>query len=498
MPTYKVTTPDGSYEINSQKELSGDQIKTYLGKSSGPPSTPQSSQPPDTKSALFPRTAQGVDEGRSYPRQVMNAGADLLSLAGRGAASAFDKDRSFKESLADTKGGNLVSRVVRDPGTGAALLTAPISGLAIGGIKGAGMLANAARAGLTGGIEGAASAASHQAENVGSGKKASLADAAAETAISAAIPVGLGAAGKAVGGVLKATGKKILDSAIKPAKKLTQGQGSKFDVQNIFDLGLDSPKGLKAMDEKIADFHSELNNRYGAELASVKDGVFNAGQAFKEAVKKAADRLKKGRVTPEEEKGIQHGIEEWGGYLTNSEFVKGLSQAGNYALPAGSMPADAAVAVRAAVQKAAKYDKIDPKSVKGAELFAQDLQAAMNEQLSQKFPGLRKLDAEFSKLHPVERATEDAVNRTAKNYGISLLDLGGLGVLGLGAGQGNKDTSLSGLALLAATRGARSPGVASALYRGGKGVTSEYGNKATSALAKLAGRGSAQYFRGDQ
>lgn len=536
MPTFKITDPSTgkSVRITGDSAPSPEDIDYIF--STLPKEAPQP-QGPGLKAAMFPRTAKAVENGVGYGKQVVGAGLDMLSLPGRAVASVFDKDRGYNQSLADTEGGNFVSKTVRDPGTAASLIAgpfaAPIAGAIRGGtllaapvagaVRGGTLLANLAKLGIVGAGEGAGSAAAHQADNAISGKEISAKDAAAETALSAIMPAGMAAAGRGASSLLKASGKKILESVIKPAKKFTQGQGSKFDVQNIFDANLDSMRGLKGLDENISAYHDALNEKYGEALSKIKGGSFNAGQALKQAIGKAQARIEKGGLTPDEEAGIKHGIETWADYLANSDFIKSLEKPKAthnmslkakqsesmrnavdlmngketetaLSLPAGAMPPSAGIAIRKAVQKASKFDRTDPKAVKGAELFAQDLQASMNEQLSTKFKDLRKLDAEFAKLHPVERATEDAVNRTAKNYGISLMDLGGLGVLGLGAGTGDKHTSLSGLALLAATHGARSPGLASALYRAGAGAESAAGKKIQSALAKIAARSVAQKY----
>lgn len=168
-------------------------------------------------SGIFPRTAKSVAEGESYGKQVLGAGLDQLS-AGRAVASLpeFRKGgRAYMESLADTEGDSFVGKTLRDPGTGAALLTAPVGGAALGAMRGTGLATRLAAGAGVGAMEGAASAAAHQGERVNRGQGVDLGAAALETGVSAVAPA-------VIGGVLKG-GLKLANKALGKAAQEFSG-----------------------------------------------------------------------------------------------------------------------------------------------------------------------------------------------------------------------------------------------------------------------------------
>jgi hypothetical protein len=228
-------------------------------------------------SAVFPRTAKAVGEGKGYGSQALAAGVDLLSLPGRTIAStrggeaganpfSYGKPFGFNpealraspgsgeslEALAETKGKSFGGRIVRDPGMAAALLLAPFTG-------GLSSLPVYGRLAAQGTAAGAASAGAHQADNVLEGEGVKAGQALGEIALNALIPM----AGKAIAQPLKKAGVKILHSVIKPEKAvLKAGYGRPGDAMHGTRAILESGRGgtLKSSLEQVESRADELGD----------------------------------------------------------------------------------------------------------------------------------------------------------------------------------------------------------------------------------------------
>lgn len=228
---------------------------------------------------VFPRVARETVKGSGYGKQVGAGILDELSLPGRGVAASGEAPNGTKfldgnPSLGKIKGDGFVENVLRDPGTGAALLAAPLTGglslvpevAAAGEIATAARLANYARVAGQGAVAGAASATAHQGERALDGQGVSLPQTAGEIALSTLLPVGA----RVGGGVLQAGGKKILNTILK-LKEGVQEQVAKTGYKTIADLifkhNLDSPipfrGGVSGIESRNNALRAKANDEFG-------------------------------------------------------------------------------------------------------------------------------------------------------------------------------------------------------------------------------------------
>lgn len=165
---------------------------------------------------VFPRYAKGEisrmrgeKDAPSYLQQVGQGTADYYSSAGRAVATGvgevgeklgLTEDRTIGQRMSETEGKNLASKIIRDPGTGAALVAAPFAAAAGGLVKGASLLPKLGKFATIGAIEGAGSAAAHQAERAGEGGGVSGKEIAGEVAIGTALGPLAPVAGKLIKG----------------------------------------------------------------------------------------------------------------------------------------------------------------------------------------------------------------------------------------------------------------------------------------------------------
>ena len=173
MPTYKITSPDGRvFRVKGDSPPTENELNDiYSGMAEKTPSSDmptsssaaeQQAQPREqmpsrlrndvtflgserlgkTASALFPRTAKMAAEGKSSGLQeTLGAGADIMTLPFRGAASTIDPKERGLESVADItgEGKGFLQQLIRPVETAASVYTLPISG-PLAGAKGAAML----------------------------------------------------------------------------------------------------------------------------------------------------------------------------------------------------------------------------------------------------------------------------------------------------------------------------------------------------------------------
>jgi hypothetical protein len=240
------------------------------------PEPAKPSEPVGVKGGLFPRTEKAAEAGRSYPAQVGSAGLDIASLPGRfaGSLNAPDggsimepagpggsmipvqagavKGRKGAESgltaaMADTQGKSFGQRILRDPGTAAALVAAPFTG----GVS----LAGVGGAALRGGLVGAASAATHQAENALDGRGVNPLQAGTEVALNAAIPAG----GAWAAPYVKLAGAKIFNSVVKPSKQAIRAG---YNTEKFLDTGLGGSlkSSHQSVEDKIDDLAAQIED----------------------------------------------------------------------------------------------------------------------------------------------------------------------------------------------------------------------------------------------
>jgi len=229
-------------------------------------------QPTTPQQAAFPRTMRAIEQGQPYLKQAMGAGLDLLSGPGRAAASTMaapmqrpevhtgpgakmtfptsDMDpeqikQQAMESMAKLEGDGFLESIVRDPATGAVMLTLPITGPMMAAAKTAGPVFAA------GAIEGGASVAAHQAENVLAGKGIDPLSATGEMTLSM-----LPGLASVVGKKALAAAPNILRQSVKPARKF-------MDKVN-------KPDFIKPLEKKMISWFGGL-----------EEGVNNVSEAVK-------------------------------------------------------------------------------------------------------------------------------------------------------------------------------------------------------------------------
>jgi hypothetical protein len=475
MAKYIARLPNGkSIEIPSDKPLTDEELAVKIAEYAAGQKEEAAPAPMIMREAFFPRTARAVVGGRDAGAQRLSAGLDLLSLPGRTIRAssvqapypdqgpdtppydAREGERIKQETmrlLSETDPKSFLASIVTDPGTGAAVLTLPVTApMAAGG-------AMAAAGGAA--LEGAASAAAHQSENLLEEGKVKPGQAAAEVGLSIAIPGGAFLGKKGV----KALGSKIIEYAVKPAKKLKRGRGSQFVTENIFKYNLDSPKGLKAMDEKIRAFKESISKQYGDELLPIKDKRINLAEALNKAEKELEAEIQSGQHAADFE-GVREGIKYWRDYVQKS----GLG------IKNGMVRLEDLLAIRRGVGQATSFGKVLDRKEMGFEKAAKKLYRAINDKLDaysslNKKTRFRELDKTLSEVEPISSAIGDAVERIAKNNPVSLLDAAGIGSLGMGMlsdlafGSGGIGSAL-GAASLGGIKAMQMPSVGSMMYRG--------------------------------
>lgn len=351
MASGAVKTDWSKYELDDNGDFLTDDEGNFVEKSV--PAAPKSNLREDVTfagsekagkgaSAVFPRTAKAVGEGKGYGSQALASIVDLLSLPGRTIASTrggeagqnpFEYGKPFSlnpeairegagdgahlESLAETKGKSLGGSIVRDPGMAAALSMTPFTG----GFSALPVYGRLAAQGFAAGL---ASAGAHQADNILEGEGVKAGQALGEIALNALIPM----AGKAIATPLKKAGTKILHSVIKP-EKVVQKAG--------FSRPGDPMHGSRAI----------LEADRGGTLKSSLEQVENRIEELENAVEEAV--LRRGRPTTITTPGTKatskpapQGVEATGGVVSDDVIYSGAgpkpSLGGTKALPESTVP----------------------------------------------------------------------------------------------------------------------------------------------------------------
>lgn len=254
----------GKYSALLEEDAPTPKVGKYAALLEPDATTPDVAKPnASPNEALAPRLAQATRDGAGLGRKTLSAGLDALSLPGRLLASnnkgvggpnfgglgvtapanpiPSQEDRqSMLNDMADTEGKSLPGKIIRDP---ALIPSLAAGGGALGlvrslGAKGLGALSAA------GAVEGAGSAAIHQADNVAQGRAVSPLAAAAEVTTGAALPgVGAGIAkvakwGNAGLGKMAESLSGVSEEALrthgagfgKGAKQLQQAAGSQHEI----------------------------------------------------------------------------------------------------------------------------------------------------------------------------------------------------------------------------------------------------------------------------
>lgn len=411
---------------------------------------------------MFPRVAKGTVEGRGMGAQAGAGLIDAITLPGRGIASSGPAPagatwRDGNPELGRTEGKGFADRVLRDPGTGAAMATAPFTGgLSLMGLPG---LAGA------GAIAGAASATAHQGERILDGKKFSPGQAAGEVALNTVMPL----AAKGAGKVLQAGGKKILDAIVKPSESVREQIG-KTGAKGIGDLifreGVDSPipfrGGLEGIAKRTDDVRAGANKTFGEVMDANKGVEVDLLKANSDASGKMAqefaDQGKHAGVLP----GIKKGEEYW---------LDALAQkTGN-----GKAPLAFSQGYKQEAGAAGNFLDTDPGEVKGAARYATELYRQTRDQQNQLVPDLIPLNKTLSDTRPIKDALADALPRIQKNNMITPSDLWTLGPAALAGGEatavgGAVPGSIAFAAPIVANRLSKNATFASQLFRIGRSM----------------------------
>lgn len=289
---------------------------------------------------VFPRMARGTVEGKGAGAQAGAGLLDAISLPGRGIAASGEapKDATWKDgnpSLGKIEGDRFVEKVLRDPGTGAAILAAPFTGGlsaipeigALGEIIQGARAANFARLGAQGLAAGTASATAHQGENLLNSKDVNPYSAAGEVALNALIPV----AGKAIAPIIKGAGVKIYNSILKPSEATIKAgfAPSKAEVLKGTEKFLETGRGggglggaYENVDSRIEDLNNQIEEI--VKQKSRKATVTSKGPAPK---------------NPEAKSGINisGGVSEPPIYMAPEQAAQ--IEGGNILLPESTIPA---------------------------------------------------------------------------------------------------------------------------------------------------------------
>ena len=227
-----------------------------------------------------------------------------------------------------------------------------------------------------------------------------------------------GEAVKPVGKYIADKGGKMLQTILKPSKKLLKQD---FNADVIYEKGLQGTTVKKTLDnveKRIAD----VGEQYDEILKKNQDVEIDLFQAYSDAIDEIGGEVSKGKFA-EIGDGIEQGAEKWSKALErlvdDSGKIKITEAVRNF---------------RKSLGNASKFGKQtgDP-SLTGQATFARFFREKVNKQIADAVPDVRVLDKELSELKPINEAVEDAFLNTGKNKGISLTD--GLAVVaGVGAG----------------------------------------------------------------
>ena len=400
---------------------------------------------------LFPRVSRSVMAGEEQGglKSMGKALADYYSAGGRalssvvgeaGEVAGLSDKKSFGQRMADEQGSNFVDKIIRDPGTGAAAVTAPLgaamaTGKAAVGVgkhllgRTAGTLSQKAAQvghklrGMRGGklsaasagaaTEGAASAAAHQSERVGQGKDVNLTGAAAETAFSGALPV----VGRPMAAALQKVAPSLLKRVVKPSGAQTQGSNP-ADTQKFKEV-LDQDLvpvfgGMEKASKNVANKLDELDESRNAIIAkSYPDRKLNVRGALSQAKKEINALRAAGDITEETKAdALKIAQDKWVGEINTWQGSKG-----------GWIPLKDASKFRKTVDKDGKWQKKQIDGKQGEALFSRIFRNKIEDQIGNIAPEVREVTQEMSKLVPVSQSMAKAAERESNKNLLGILDI---------------------------------------------------------------------------
>ena len=211
------------------------------------------------KSGVFPRLTES-ELGIRKSKEVSTA-LDLLSLPGRTLAATLgrDKDEEFLESLAKIEDDGFLWDIIRNPATGATVLTLPAGGAAGVAAKSLPKLQQLSTLTGIGLAEGLVGAGTSQIERVTGGEEFQPGQFALETGVSAAVPFGQKLIGGLIRGGNKLFGKiaseatGIPEEALKAFAKKGGPQALKKAAGTELEIGLEVLDVMKNFDDFIPE-----------------------------------------------------------------------------------------------------------------------------------------------------------------------------------------------------------------------------------------------------
>ena len=316
---------------------------------------------------------------------------------------------------------------------------------------------------ITGVAEGAASAGQHQVQNIGRGQSVSPLEAMLETGASGILPF----TGQHVSQFAKNAATKIVQTAVKSTKKvkgknqMTSAQAERF----LDDYG--SWKGLKASGDKITKHHESLSKQFDNLINNLTAGKqVNLKKAIQSARDDVAKKVNSADINLSDVAGINKTIDEFeqmtAGFMDDAGNID-FKMAQNFK--------------RKTLDPISKWDKPSPlgtfdPSLQGPSQAARSTRKKLAAEMELQEPSLAPLNKKFKDMAEIEPFIENSLERLARNRGLSLQDLATLsaGALGAGGAAYADNPEYAALAMLPflISRGQKSPGMASSLWKLGK------------------------------
>lgn len=313
------------------------------------------------------------------------------------------------------------------------------------------------------GAENLPTTALHQAQDVAAGKEPSATGALAELGTG----IGLPAAAGAVGRLAKQRARQVIQTAVKTSalksaahKTLTDEQADRV----LTDYG--SLRGLSGIAEKMEKAHDVLSSQFDRLINLTAQGKrVNLRGALAQAEHELDALEKAGELNLDDVVAMRTALGRWkdaSASLTNEGGWTDFATAQNFK--------------KNTLDQLARYSKIPREmqlpGVPGTAAAARLSRRQIAAQMGRLVPEMRPLNEEFQRLAELEPHVVEALERSARNRGWSMLDILSLtGGLGAAAGVTAMDKpELGGVALLPflLARGQKSPGAATAAHRGGR------------------------------
>jgi hypothetical protein len=342
------------------------------------------------------------------------------------------------------------------------LMAAPASKIAKAG-KGA-QLGLGGKSALTGGRIGAVSAGLHASGDIGRGKPFNPLAAIGETVGSAVIP----GVGSKAGPYLKGKGEKIVETAFKAGRKV-KGQKvmDKTQLKTFFDKYA-SYKGAIGSEKLVEKEQKLLGKEFGNIINNLGKGKsIDASKAINDARNRIERQVKTLKISGTEKTKIFKQLDEFQEDL--QPFLKNdkLSFKGAQKFK------------KNIIDPMSKWDKptplgeVDPDLIAKAK-GARSVRGKLTKQMVKEVPELGVVNKKYAEMASVRPFIEQAAERVRANRGLSMQDVGALGLGGLGmGGAAFAEKPAYGLVALLPflySRAQKSPAVAKFLYQLGQGA----------------------------